>query len=167
MPVPEFVRRLRAHVGHDLLWLVGVSAVVLDDDDRVLLARRADDGLWATVDGILEPGEQPAVAVVREVAEETGVRADVVSLAAVAAGDPVTYPNGDVAQYLSLTFWCRAAGGEAHVADDENLEVGWFALDALPAPLTDRSHERVERVLAHRAAARGSGHVGQPFWHRP
>ncbi|MFV2114632.1 hypothetical protein ACFHW0_20170 [Micromonospora sp. LOL_025] len=40
MAVSPYVARLRAHVGHDLLLLPGVSAVVRDDAGRVLLARR-------------------------------------------------------------------------------------------------------------------------------
>ena len=153
MPIPEFVSRLRAHVGTELLWLPGVSAVVLDDDGRVLLGRRADNGRWAVISGILEPGEQPAVAIVREVLEETGVQAVVEGLAAVDTGsDVVVYPNGDRAQYLDLTFLCRAVGGEARVADDESTDVGWFAPDALPEPLVESSRERIARALAYRDA---------------
>ncbi len=153
MPVPEFVSRLRARVGNELLWLSGVSAVVLDERGRVLLGRRADNGRWAVISGILEPGEQPAVAIAREVLEETGVTVEVVGLASVATDDHViVYPNGERAQYLDLTFLCRATGGEAHVADDESTEVGWFAPDALPEPLTGTSRQRVDPALAFRDA---------------
>lgn len=150
MPVPAFVTALRAHVGTAPLWLSGVSAVVLDDADRVLLARRRDDGLWSVVSGILDPGEQPAPAAVREVHEETGVEAQVVALASVLSGDLVTYPNGDRAQYLSLTFLCRHVSGVPYVADDESLDVGWFALDALPQPHAPSSVSRIDDALAVR-----------------
>jgi 8-oxo-dGTP diphosphatase len=72
MPVPEFVARLREHIGHDLLWLSSATAVVLDDDGRVLLGRRSDTGTWALPGGIVDPAEQPADAAIREVFEETG-----------------------------------------------------------------------------------------------
>lgn len=150
MPIPEFITRLRAQVGTDLLWMPGVTAVVLDGD-RVLLGQRADTGRWALVSGILEPGEQPAVGIAREVAEETGVEVEVVALTSVTAGRELTYPNGDRAQYLDLTFWCRPVGGEAHVADDESLAVGWYDLTDLPADLTPTSRERLQHALAYRA----------------
>ena len=151
MPVPPFITALREHVDHDLLWLPGVTGVVLDARDRVLLVRRSDTGRWALVSGILEPGEQPALGLLREITEETGVRAEVLALTAVRAGEPVTYPNGDAAQYLDLTFWCRHLEGEAHVADDEATAVGWFALDALPEDLTPSSRQRLADTLAFRA----------------
>ena len=134
MPTPDFIRELRSTAGHQLLLLPGVSAVVFDDEGRVLLGRRADTGKWSIIGGIPEPGEQPAVAAVREVYEETAVRcvADRVVLVQ-ALRKPVTYPNGDRCQYMDITFRCRAVGGEARVNDDESLEVGWFAADALPS----------------------------------
>lgn len=150
VPVPPFITDLRARVGHDLLWLPGVTGAVLTDDDRLLLARRADNGMWALVSGILEPGEQPAVGLAREITEETGVRAEVVALAAVRAGAPVSYPNGDVAQYLDLTFLCRYLDGDARVADDESTDVGWFSLDALPEGMAPSSSQRLRDVLAYR-----------------
>jgi hypothetical protein len=61
MPTPQFILDLRARVGHDALWLPGVTAVVLDSNRRVLLVRRADNDLWTLVTGCLDPGEQPAL----------------------------------------------------------------------------------------------------------
>ena len=163
MPVPDFVLALRAQVGHHPLWLPGVSGVVLDDEGRVLLGRRADNGRWAVVSGILEPGEEPGVAVVREVREETGVDAEVVALTAVSVSEVVRYPNGDVAQYLDVCFWCRATGGTAAVGDDESLEVGWFATDALPDDLLPSSAERSARTLGY-AAAGERGEAPRPWF---
>lgn len=132
MATPDFIRELRASAGHQLLFLPGVSAVVFDDEERVLLARRADTGGWSIIGGIPEPGEQPAVTAVREVYEETAVHCVAERVVLVQALRPVIYPNGDNCQYMDIAFRCRAVGGEARVNDDESLEVGWFALDVLP-----------------------------------
>ncbi|MHA5054507.1 NUDIX hydrolase [Streptomyces sp. SD15] len=132
MATPDFIRTVRASAGQQLLWLPGVAAVVFDDEGRVLLGRRSDTRKWAVIAGIPDPGEQPAACAVREVFEETAVRCVVERVVLVQALDPITYENGDICQFMDITFRCRAVGGEARVNDDESLEVGWFAVDALP-----------------------------------
>jgi ADP-ribose pyrophosphatase YjhB (NUDIX family) len=155
MPIPDFLRELRGTVGHELLFLPAVTAVVFDDEERLLLNRRADNGRWSLIGGICEPGEQPAHTAVRETLEETDVRAVVERLVLVQTTDPVQYPNGDRTQYLDLTFRCRAVGGEARVADDESLEVAWFALGALP-DLGSHSRLRIKQALGD-----------EPVWFEP
>jgi 8-oxo-dGTP pyrophosphatase MutT (NUDIX family)/GNAT superfamily N-acetyltransferase len=151
MGAPDFVLALRAAVGNDLLWMPGVSAVVLNDRGEVLLGLRADNGMWSLISGILEPGEQPAEGLVREVEEETGVVVHVEALTGAWTMPELAYPNGDRAQYLDLCFLCRYVSGEARVNDDESLEVRWFPPDALP-PMPERSRVRLERALAHEGA---------------
>ena len=138
MPTPQFILDMRAQVGHEPLWLPGVTAVVLDDDGQVLLVRRADNGLWTLVTGCLEPGEQPAAGALREVAEETAVTAVAERIVSVAALPLTVYGNGDQVHWLDVTLLCRATSGDAQVNDDESVEVGWFRLNELPASLPGR-----------------------------
>jgi ADP-ribose pyrophosphatase YjhB (NUDIX family) len=150
MPTPKFILDLRDKIGHDLLWLTGLTGVVLDDPDdpaEVLLVRRADNGRWSLIGGILEPGEQPAVGLVREIHEETAVEAEVVRLLSVESRPPASYPNGDQVQFLDLCFSCRRLGGEARVNDDESLDVRWWPLSDLP-DLTADEHTAVQRALS-------------------
>lgn len=86
MPTPEYILSLREKIGHDLLWLPGATAVVLHEG-RILLGRRADNGNWAPITGIVDPGEEPAAAAVRECLEEAGVVCEVEGLAGVKAGE--------------------------------------------------------------------------------
>ncbi|AJF63826.1 NUDIX hydrolase [Streptomyces vietnamensis] len=148
MGTPDFIRELRETAGHQLLFLPGVSAVVFDDQGRVLLGKRADNGLWAIIGGIVDPGEQPADAVVREVHEETAVRCVPERIVLVETlRKPVVYPNGDICQYMDVAFRCRAVGGEARVNDDESTEVGWFGVNELPE-MKRFSYLRIEKALA-------------------
>jgi ADP-ribose pyrophosphatase YjhB (NUDIX family) len=156
MPTPEFILRLREKVGHDPLWLAGACAVVLRENvgtTEVLLVRRSDDGRWTPVGGIVEPGEHPADTAEREVLEESGVRCVVEGLASVTVGPPGAYPHGDVVQFLTHTFRGRRVGGEAHPADDESDEVGWFALDALPE-MSPHLRERIAAATAYDGTTR-------------
>jgi 8-oxo-dGTP pyrophosphatase MutT (NUDIX family) len=152
MPIPPFVADLRRLVGTHELWLPAVTAVVLRGDE-VLLTLRADNGEWAPVTGILDPGEEPAVGAAREALEETGVEVSVDRLASVSASPQVVHANGDLGVYLDLTFACTWRSGEARVADDENVEVRWWPVDALP-PMHDWLLERIRDVLAGETAAR-------------
>ncbi|EFB87031.1 hydrolase, NUDIX family [Cutibacterium acnes J139] len=91
MATPQFILDLRRHIGHAPLWLAGSSAVVVRDGLRrpqVLLVQRADDGQWTPVCGIIEPGERPDEAILREIHEETGVVAEVVRLVRVNVAAP-------------------------------------------------------------------------------
>ena len=148
MPIPDFIRDLRAQVGHRELWLSGVSVVVRDADGRLLLTRRVDNGQWAVVSGVLEPGEEPARAALREVAEETAVTAEFIRLSSVDVTPLITYPNGDQTRYLDVCFLARYVDGEPHAADDENSDVAWFAPDDLPDDLTDTSRLRISKALS-------------------
>jgi 8-oxo-dGTP pyrophosphatase MutT (NUDIX family) len=147
MATPDFIRTIRASLGHELLWLPGVSAVVFDDEGRVLLNCRTDTRKWSLLGGIPDPGEQPAACAVREVHEETGVHCVVERVVLVQALNPVTYDNGDVCQYMDISFRCRAVGGEARVNDDESLDVAWFAVDALPE-LNEFGLLRIKQALS-------------------
>lgn len=149
MPIPEFIVELRKHVGTAELWLSGVSAVVVDQHGRVLLTRRADNKLWAVVSGILEPGEEPATAAVREVAEETGLTVRIERLTSVDVTASNVYPNGDRTRFLDLCFLAHPLGStDARVNDDENLDVRWFGPDELPEDMTETSVLRLEKAFA-------------------
>ncbi len=146
MPISPYIKDLRKDVGHGLLLLPGVTAVVFDDAGRVLLGERADNGQWALIAGVMDPGEQPAEAIVREVYEETAVHVVPERVTSVLTQPPIVYPNGDRCEYVDITFRCRAVGGEARVNDDESLAVGWFDLDHLP-PIHDLVRHRIECAL--------------------
>lgn len=146
MPIPDFVLELRRHLGQEQLWLPGVTAVIRRDDS-ILLVKRADNGEWAPVTGIVDPGEPPGTAARREALEETGVVISVDRLAGVTVTEPVVYANGDRAVYLDHNFACTWLDGEPRVADDESTDVGWFPIHALPS-MASELLERIEVVLA-------------------
>jgi len=73
MAISNYLKNLRSIVGNDLLQMSGVDVVIRDEQNRVLLARHADDGLWALPGGGIEPADTPAQAATRECQEEVGL----------------------------------------------------------------------------------------------
>lgn len=133
MATPEFVLELRERIGHTPLSLPSVTAVVFDDDGRVLLNQRSDNHRWSLLAGVLEPGEQPAAGAIREVHEETAVDVVVERIVAIEALPLRTLANGDQVYWYETVLACRAVGGEARVNDDESLDVRWFTPAEMPA----------------------------------
>ncbi len=106
-----------------------VIVLVTDDDDRCLLGRQDGwpTGWFSTLAGFVEPGESPEQAVVREVAEETGV---VVTACSYAGSQPWPFPSS-----LMLGYYARAAGAEPRPDGVELSEAHWYSRDDLDAAL--------------------------------
>lgn len=151
MPAPEFVIELRRHIGHAPLWLPGVTAVVIRDE-QVLLVKRADNGAWTAVTGIVDPGENPADCAVREVLEEAGIRAIPRQLVWVHVTRPMVHVNGDHAQYLDHVFRMDWVAGSPFPADGENDAAQWFDIAAMP-DMTEDMRRRIELAADTDSAA--------------
>ncbi len=118
-----------------------VHAVVLDEQDRILLGHRRDKDLWDLPGGSLEPGELPTEGVIRETREETGLEVEVERLFEVG----VT-PDSR----LSFVFYCRPVGGEI-TPTDESDAVSFFARNELPVNISPRKQDMITAAYCHPA----------------
>lgn len=147
MAISPYLARLRARIGHDLVLLPSVAVMVRDQRGRLLLVRNRDDGRWQTVGGGMDPGEEPADAAVREAFEETGLLIEPVRVIGVYAGPDfrLTYPNGDIVDYVGISFAARVVGGAERPCDDEVDRLGWFHRNQTPAlPMARHTRTLVE-----------------------
>ena len=134
------------------------SAVVVDNEGRLLLAKRTDNSLWTIPGGTMKPGETIAEAAVREVKEETGLDVEVLSLVGIYS-DPnhvVEYSDGEVRQQFSVCFACRPVDGDLSTSD-ETSEVGYFD----PNELEDIDvHPSIRLRIQHFLENRAEPYVG-------
>ena len=133
--------------------LPAAFAAVRNVAGEVLLVRRIDDGYWELPGGRLEVGESAAQAVIREVAEESGVTIALTGLSGVYS-DPTHVlldPDGTVHQQLALCFHAVPApadGTEVPRPDGiETKEAAWCA----PAALANLVMHPAMRLRLHDA----------------
>lgn len=109
-----------------------VVAIVQDDEHRILLIHKVDNGKWALPGGGHDIGESITDTVVREVKEETGYDVEVETLTGTYTnpGHVMSYDDGEVRQQFSLAFRARLIGGKAQ-ASSESDEVEWVSPAAI------------------------------------
>ena len=166
MGMSPHVRRLRAAVGSELLVLPSATGIIYDDQNRILLVRQTESGIWSGPGGAIDPHEVPADAVVREVWEETGLLTKPLRLLGVFGGPAclVTYPNGDRTIYVMTVFECGVIGGELHGKSDETSEAKFVAADELSSYSTSRWVQQVLPLFYDRSR---SAYFEPPRWTPP
>jgi ADP-ribose pyrophosphatase YjhB (NUDIX family) len=116
----------------------GVAVIILNEENQVLLQKRADVGLWGIPSGHIEIGETVAEAAIREVKEETNLEIRIKKLIGVYS-DPnsqvFAYPNGKVVHFITTCFLAEITGGELRCNSDESLEIKFFGQQNLPQDL--------------------------------
>ena len=145
MPISPYLSDLRERVGHALLLLPAVTAVIRRDD-RFLLCRQAHSREWGLLGGGIEPLEKPEDALLREVHEEIGVAATVHGIVGAYGGEDliVSYPNGDSVGYTTIAYSCSVpADSEFVFADGELIETGWFTTAEIARLPRDRWVDRI------------------------
>jgi ADP-ribose pyrophosphatase YjhB (NUDIX family) len=113
----DYIRWLRARVGHDPVILTASVALIPGNSDTFLLIKRSD-GSWGLPGGMLEVGETAIDAVKREVFEELGVNPRIERFQGTYTNHPfMTYPNGDVAHVILFVFVCSILGDAVASSD--------------------------------------------------
>ena len=134
---------------------LGCSAAIFDEQKRVLLTRRNDNGQWCLPSGGLEPGESAAEACEREVLEETGLSVRVKRLVGVYSHPDqlVIYADGNKVQIVALHFEAEIIGGELGLSD-ETSDYGYFAMEEIEKlEMLGRHKERIIDTLAAQSEA--------------
>ncbi len=134
---------------------LGCSAAIFDEQGRILLTRRADNGQWCLPGGRLESGESVTEACEREVLEETGLTVRVTRLVGVYShpNQLVVYPDGNKAHIVALHFEAEVVGGELGLSN-ETTDYGYFTVQELEGlEFIGRHKERILDTLERRTEA--------------
>jgi len=133
----DYILQLRQYIGHRPVLLVGAGILILDDQNRLLLMRRSDNGCWGFPGGSIEPGELVEDAARREVFEETNLEVGEITLFDVFSGPELfyKYPNGDEVYNVLIVYSSNDWQGEIKL-NEEHTEWKWFDIYETPEDIS-------------------------------
>ncbi len=133
----DYILELRQYIGHHPILVVGAGILLLDEQNRLLMMKRSDNGCWGIPGGSLEPGEALESTAKREALEETDLQVGEMSLFGVFSGPELyyKYPNGDEVYNVSVVYLSQDWRGTIKL-NDEHTEWDWFEADELPEEIS-------------------------------
>lgn len=131
----SYAMELRGLIGNRLLLLPSVAAVIHDYAGNLLLQEKDSGEGWSLPAGAIEPGETPQEAIIREVAEETGLAVFPTNILGVFGGREFryTYRNGHPVEYVVTLFKCQVLQNTGAWTDSETKSLRYFAKDDMPS----------------------------------
>jgi len=121
---------------------LGVRGIACDEAGRVLLVRHTYAKGWHFPGGGVESGESAVDAVVREMAEEAGVKAEVPPKLVGFYANHANFANDHIALYL-FESWREGKATQVN----EIAEARFFALDALPEDTSPGTRRRLAELF--------------------
>jgi 8-oxo-dGTP pyrophosphatase MutT (NUDIX family) len=133
-----YIQELRRYVGNRPLIMVGAAVLVMDQQGRLLLLKRADNGLWGLPGGGMEPGESLEDTAKRETKEETGLAVEELTLFDVYSGAELyyRYPNGAEVYNVTVVYQVKYANGDIQIDPQEHTDYSYFEITQLPVDLS-------------------------------
>lgn len=145
----NYIKEIRALVGHKPIILNTAAGILVNDQQEVLLNLRTDTHNWSLPGGYLEYGETYAEACVREYKEDSGLDVKIVAPIGIFDKGETVYPNGDVVQTITELFLVTAIGGQQlQHATDETIKLAYFDFDNLPPLLNQQTADTLVAAKA-------------------
>lgn len=124
---------------------VGSSNIFVDEQRRLLLMKRSDNGnifpgYWGLIGGFVDAGETPQEAAVREAKEEVGVEIEVLKF----VGRYYNTPHPNYKNVIGLPHYSKIISGTPHPAQREECsDVRWFSPEELKKMELAYDHKKI------------------------
>ena len=133
-----YIMDLRKIVGSRPLIMAGACVILVNSNNELLLQLRKDNNCWGLAGGSLEIGESLEQVAKRELHEETGLIANILSLFNVYSGEDFyyKYPHGDEVYNVVTAYICRDYEGVLKRDENEVEELKFFKLTEIPSNIS-------------------------------
>jgi ADP-ribose pyrophosphatase YjhB (NUDIX family) len=127
--VKNYVQKIRRKLGHHSFIHPVARIIIENEKNQILIIERTDIGKIGIPAGSLEEGETIGECILREVAEETGLKLkhiEVIGISSNPDNESVVYPNGDKIQYFTIEFYSNTWEEEIMVQDTAEVKSAKF-----------------------------------------
>ena len=118
---------------------IGAFGIILDNKKRVLLCHRKDYDLWNLPGGIVEINESPWEGVIREIKEETGLKAKIHKLVGI-------YYKPQKNEIV-FSFACKVVSGKIRL-NNEADKIKYFEINKIPKNTSPKQVVRIKDYFA-------------------
>lgn len=145
----DYLKELRKRTNHMPLLLPHSVVVLFNNEGKVLLEERSDDGYFDFPGGGIDLKEEADDAARRELLEETGLIADNLKLFKVYSGEITHYVyfNGDEIYGIDLVYICDKYHGELTPQLEEVKSLKFYDLEQMPEKMSIRNKQIVKDLL--------------------
>ena len=140
--------------GNPVVVQTGASIIVEDEQGRILMQQRSDDGTWSYPGGRIEIDETVEDGARREVREECGLEVGELRLLGVFSGKELNhvYPNGNEVCGIDIVYVSSDYTGSLQCEDGEAKHMGFYPIDELPQPISSMNAKQLDAYLKTREA---------------
>lgn len=145
----DYLKELRKRTNHMPLVLPHSVVVLFNEEGKVLLEERADDGYFDFPGGGIDLKESAEDAARRELKEETNLIADELELFKVYSGEVTHYVyfNGDEIYGVDLIYLCYKYHGEMIPQAEEVKALSFHDLNNMPEKMSIRNKAIIKDLL--------------------
>ncbi len=149
MPAEDVHAQFRTQLGQlSITPRIGSDAAIFDSSGKILLMKRADNAKWCLPCGLVEAGESPEQAAIREAKEETGLEVKILEL----VGMYTRLPSVEYGLFtiVSTVYLCEVFGGTLQ-RSHEDLGLQYWNLEGVPiwhSDMEQKARDAKVRFLA-------------------
>ncbi len=145
----DYIKEIRKYIGHKTILYPCATALIINENNEVLLEKRSDDGMYGYIGGMIEVDENIIDALKREIKEETNLDIISYSFFNIYSGKEFhhVYPNNDEISPIDIVFVVKEFKGTLKPQKGEVDDLKWFSFSSLPKNLNHITKRVIEDYI--------------------
>ena len=128
---------------------IGAGALILNEQDEVLIVKQSYKDYWSISGGVVDDGESPRVACIREVREELGIDLKIADFICLDYTNVIE--NGEKREHLQFIFFGGKLSeeeiGKIKIDNEEIIDLKFVKIEEALPMLGEKLRKRLPKAL--------------------